>query len=75
MSNLELINRKIQKLPEPFQKEVLDFIEFLATKTLRQNTRKEDLEWYNLSLNTAMRNLDDDEFPTYCETDFREKWN
>ena len=77
MLTVEKINRTTQKLPEGFQMEVLDFAEFLLRKTLKKspgNEREEDINWNNCSLSSAMRGLEDDEFPEYPDADFIEKW-
>ena len=36
MSKRELIVSEIEQIPEPFLDEVLDFIQFLKTKTLKE---------------------------------------
>ena len=36
MSKRELILSEIEKIPEPFLDEVLDFVQFLKTKTLKE---------------------------------------
>ncbi|MCS4542304.1 MAG: DUF2281 domain-containing protein [Euryarchaeota archaeon] len=36
MATKEVILNEIEKIPEPFLKEILDFIRFLKAKTLRQ---------------------------------------
>lgn len=71
MTTAERIHERIQELPEPLQAETLDFIEFLMQ---RQTVRNEDLDWSQLSLATAMRDIEDDEDPVYNESDLKEKW-
>lgn len=36
MSKKELILREIEQIPDPFLDEVLDFVQFLKTKTLKE---------------------------------------
>ncbi len=74
MTTVDKISEQVHQLPEPFQEEVLDFIEFLINKSKRENSRKEDLEWFDLSLSSAMREIEDEDGPTYNETDLKEKW-
>ena len=73
MTTVEQINQQVQKLPELLQEEVLDFVEFLMSKTKRDNSRQEDSEWSNLSLVAAMRDIEDEEV-IYNESDLKEKW-
>ncbi len=65
----EQINGKLQRLPVPLQKEVLDFVDFL----LHKNSHDEN-EWNEFSLAQAMRGLEDDDMPEYTEADLIEKW-
>ena len=62
MTTAERIHEQVQKLPEPLQAKALGFIEFLMQL---QSVRKEDLDWSYLSLAAAMRDIEDDEGPTY----------
>ena len=62
------------KLPQPFQREALDFIEFLAQKAARGETVREDAEWEGFSLAQAMRGFEDEDSPTYSEDDIKESW-
>ena len=71
MTTAERIHEQIQRLPEPLQAEVLDFIEFLMQ---RQSVRKEDLDWSHLSLAAAMRDIEDEDVPIYDESDLKERW-
>ena len=49
MRTVDKISQQVNQLPEPFQEKVLHFIEFLINKTKRENSRKDDIEWFNLS--------------------------
>lgn len=74
MTTAERVSEQVQKLPEPLQAETLDFIEFLMSKTQRESVRQEDSDWSNLSLATAMRDIEDEDGPVYNESDLKEKW-
>jgi len=66
----EVVNSKMQSLPVAAQNEVLHFVEFLSQKYEQQEG--EDKQWSELSLNLAMKGLED-EMP-YNEEDLQEKW-
>lgn len=55
----EKIQQNVQQLPAAVQAEVLDFIEYLLTKT----EQREEKEWSGLSLAVAMRGLETEESP------------
>jgi hypothetical protein len=63
----EKIQRSVQKLPTPLQAEVLDFVEYLVTKTKHQ----EESAWSDLSLAFAMRGIEDEETPIYTTADLK----
>jgi len=69
MKTADLIYDRARDLPEPMQREVLDFAEYLA-----QKLRQEDARWSELSLGAAFRGLEEDAWPEYSEEDLREKW-
>ena len=50
----EKIQHDIEKLPESFQAELIDFIGYLLAKA----GREEEREWGGLSLSTAMRGIE-----------------
>jgi hypothetical protein len=50
----------IQKLPPSFQEEVLDFLEYLLAKAERETARREEKEWSRLSLESAIRVMEDE---------------
>ena len=52
----EKIWKDVQKLPYPLQQELLDFVEYLLTKTEQQQEK----DWASLSLTSAMRDLEDE---------------
>ena len=74
MATADQVSQQISQLPEAFQKEALDFIEFLTKKAKQENSREEDLEWFNLSVTSAMRDVEDGDGPVYDESDLKEKW-
>ena len=74
MTTVEKISKQVQKLPEPFQKEILDFVEFLLSKKKGDGTREEDIEWFDFSLTSAFRDIADEDGPIYDENDWKEKW-
>ena len=52
----EKIQHYAQKLPHSFQKELLDFVQYLLMKVEQQ----EKQEWASLSLSSAMRDMEDE---------------
>ena len=68
MSTAERIRRQIQRLPEPMQQEVLNFVEYLP-----QKLRKDDQDWSALSIQAVLRDLEDDVWPLHEDQDFTEK--
>jgi hypothetical protein len=69
MKTADRIHEQVQGLPESVQREVLNFVEYLAHKL-----RQEDTRWSEFSLKTALRGLEDDVWPEYAEDDLKEKW-
>ncbi len=67
MNLVEAIIKNLQKLPEPEQAEVLNFVEFLQSKA----GKYENKDWSNLSLSCAMRGLEDEHSP-YSLDDLKE---
>lgn len=65
------IQEYVQKLPEPFQAEVLDFVEYLLWKAERGEESDEEI-WSDLSLAAAMRGMENEEAPEYTENDLKE---
>ena len=63
----EEIQKILERLPASLQVEVLDFVEFLATKSERE-AQQERQDWLNLSLSSAMRGMEDEEAPVDKET-------
>ncbi|MDZ7292476.1 MAG: DUF2281 domain-containing protein [candidate division KSB1 bacterium] len=74
MTTVDKINQYVQKLPEPFQNEILHFVEFLMLKAANGDSRQADLLWSHFSLAEAMRGLENEDSPSYDESDLKEKW-
>ena len=70
MAAREKIYESVQKLPEPLQAEVLDFIEFLLSREERAHTPDDPL-WARFSLSTAMRGMEDENTPNYTQVDLK----
>ncbi len=69
MAIAELVQEKVKLLPEPTQREVLDFVDYLL-----QRSRQEDVLWSKLSLRWALRGLEDEEWLEYDAQELKEKW-
>jgi len=69
MTIANVIQDKVRLLPEPTQKEVLDFVGYLLHRS-----RQEDMLWSELSVTTALRGLEDEEWPDYGNQDLKERW-
>ncbi len=65
----EEIQKYIQELPEPFQKEVLDFVEYLWMKS---KNKQEEETWPRFSLISAMRGMEDKDSPVYTAYDLKD---
>ena len=61
----ERIHQHVQKLPVPFQAEVLNFVEYLLLKIERGDVYQDTLTWSDLSLSLAMRGMEDEDTPDY----------
>jgi hypothetical protein len=70
MAIADLIQDKVNWLSEPTQLEVLDFVDYLLYKS-----RQEDVLWSKLSLSSAIRGLEDEEWPDYDAQDLKERWS
>lgn len=74
MSLPEKILKHIQEMPEPFQAEILDFVEYIESKIKKggQDDR-ETSEWSELSLSFAMHDMED-EYSPYSLDDLKERF-
>lgn len=70
----EQIVTGIQTFPIQMQVEVLDFIGYLKSKLAIEQARMEEVEWSNLSLTNAVKDIDDENEEEYSESDLKEKW-
>lgn len=57
-------------MPESKQLEVLDFVEYLRSRA----EKKENIEWNDLSLSSAMQGMEDEKSP-YSINDIKENFN
>ena len=67
----EKIQQYVQRLPTPFQAEVLDFVEYLLAKAERETLRREQRAWSGLSLALAMRDMEGGDTPVYTFSDLK----
>jgi hypothetical protein len=70
MGIADKLREKLSKLPEPLQNEVLDFAEYLMRKLDRQ-ARQDDLDWANLSLDHALRGMENEPLACYEISDLK----
>jgi hypothetical protein len=73
MTLTEKILKHVKDLPEPFQAEVLDFIEYLESKAAQSKGDISETEWSELSLSFAMRGIEDESSP-YSLDDLKERF-
>jgi hypothetical protein len=69
MAVLERIQKKVKLLPEPTQYQVLDFVDYLLSRS-----RQEDILWSKLSVRWALRGMENEEWPEYSTQDIVETW-
>ncbi len=74
MTVKQIIQAKIDILPESKQTEVLNFLDSLIESDRELSTQQESLEWSQFSLTQAMQGLENDDLPEYTESDFLKKW-
>jgi len=74
MSLAELINEKISKLPEDLQLEVLTFTEFLISRNYYKGSVKENEQWNNFSLKSALEDMQDEDTSMYENVVYKERW-
>lgn len=74
MTIVQSINRCVQVLPDEAQREVLDFVEFLRSRTDPCGVgRENDRTWRDFSLASAMRGMEDEVSP-YTTADLKESF-
>lgn len=74
MAVAEKITEQVQELPEPMQREVLDFIEYLLTRTEREAATDDDRQWSRRSLSLAMGGMEDEDAGEYSIADLKESF-
>jgi hypothetical protein len=74
MDTAQLINDNLTRLSPTLQSEVLDFIEYLLLKNKPLSKVEQPSEESLLSLNLAMRGMEDEKMPLYTIEDLREKF-
>ncbi len=73
MTLAENIHHYIQMLPASLQQEVFDFVRFLLFKREQETVPEGNrVEWSNLSLELAMRGMEDEDISLYTLEDLRE---
>ena len=71
MTTAQAIAQHLETLPETARREVLDFVEFLKSRTAAGSVRESDASWSAFSLASAMRGMEDEPRP-YTATDVKE---
>ena len=72
MTTAQAIAQHLQALPDSVQREVLDFVEFLASRRRSHVTEEDgDVRWSDFSLASAMRGMEEEATP-YTPADMRE---
>ena len=72
MKTIDRINQRIKNLPEKSQKEVLNFVDFLLSKTGKIDNDFNISNWNQFSLDQAMNGLEEENIPLYNENDIKE---
>ena len=65
---IEQIQDRVRRLPSHLQMEVLDFIEYLLTKSAYEEERD---DWSAFSLSAALRGMEEEEEPKYTVEDIK----
>ncbi len=71
MTTAQAIVQQLAALPEGAQREVLDFVEFIKTRTVGHGAGEEETAWSVFSLASAMRGMEDEASP-YTLDDVKE---
>jgi hypothetical protein len=74
MATVEKISEYLSHMPAPYQAEVLHYVEFLWSKLQKQDRDRDDLLWQELSLASALRDMDETDEVTYNVDDLKEKF-
>ncbi len=74
MDTVQMIDNNLAKLPQFLLLEALNFTKYLLFKTEHELTAQENIpDWAILSLNSAMRGMEDEHTP-YTLEDLQEKF-
>jgi len=71
MDTTERILHQLRNLPDAAKVEVLDFVDFLVIKARSLN---EERTWSNLSVQAALRGMEDEPPQAYTDDDLLERW-
>ena len=71
MTTSEVIMEHIHSLPASSQEEVLDFVEFLKSRTGQKKDSLYHSSWQDFSLNSAMQGMEEETSP-YVVADIKE---
>jgi len=74
MAVADRIQMYIRRLPTKLQSEVLNFVERLLAIAAREDSIQDEEEWSDISLSLAMRELEENESPTYLLSDIKESF-
>lgn len=74
MNVTEQIANEVKTLPPDVQQEILDFVGFLRTRLETRQSRKDDIQWSEFSIGTALRSMEHEAGPEYSEADLKESW-
>lgn len=71
MSVAEKIIQYLKNMPESVQAEVLDFVEYLDSKTAGRKQTQDEMDWSKFSLSYAMRGMESEQ-TSYSLKDLKE---
>jgi hypothetical protein len=71
MNDKDLILAKLSKLSKEKQEQVINFIDFLSSRSIDMELHNEDLDWSKFSLSQAMMGMED-EISLYSLDDLKE---
>jgi hypothetical protein len=71
MNDKDLILAKLSMLSKEKQEQVINFIDFLSSKSIDMELHNEDLDWSKFSLSQAMMGMED-EVSLYSLDDLKE---
>lgn len=74
MPTVEKISEYLSKMPDPYQAEVLHYVEYLWQKLQEQGRDTEEILWQEFSLASALRDMDEAKEVTYTMDDLKEKF-